>query len=137
MNNADDKVKSVIDKLIDTVTGTVSEVAKAALANGKMTKKKLHVDVAIGPKAEPAPQAPSRKTRRMKRTAPSYRANKRVAAARGRTAKASAKKTVAAKNSPKRPVKKTEKKSAPKKTAAKKAKATPKKTVKERQKAYE
>ena len=73
MDDKDDNEKSVVDKLIETVTGTVSEVAKAALPNGQMTNGKLLAgDAAIAPEAIPVPTA--NPTRRKRAAAP-YRAN--------------------------------------------------------------
>ena len=72
----DDNGKSVIDKLIDVVTNSASEVTKAALPSGQMTNGLLIGDAAIAPEAIPVPTArPARK----KRAAAPYRANKRVA----------------------------------------------------------
>jgi len=116
----EDKDKSVIDKLMDVVTTGVSEMAKAALPSGQMTNGQLLVgDASIAPEAIPAPTA---KPARKKRAAAPYRANRRVAAATARTAKAPARETARKKTVKKAAKKIAAKKSAPKKTVKKAAK---------------
>jgi hypothetical protein len=51
MDDKDDNDKSVIDKLMDVVTTSASEVAKAALPNGQMTNGLLVGSAAIAPEA--------------------------------------------------------------------------------------
>jgi hypothetical protein len=129
----DDKDKSVIEKLVDTVSNVVGETVRAAVlptrdteaeAVAEKTNEQMLVgDAAIAPEAIPALIAPQ-KTALKKRVAP-QRANKRAAkAANARSTKAPAKKSS----------KKTVKKSAPKKATKKSAKKTAKKSAKKKKK---
>jgi hypothetical protein len=134
----EDKDKSIIDRLMDVATTAVGEMAKAALPIGQMTNgQSLVGDASIAPEAIPAPTG---KPARKKRSAESYRANRRVAAARARSAKALARETARKKVAKKAVKKKAEKKSAPKKTVKKAAKQSkssksPEKTKSPRKKA--
>ena len=134
----DDKDKSVIEKLVDTVSNVVGETVRAAVlptrdmeaeaAAEKTNEQMLVGDAAIAPEAIPALIAPQ-KTAVKKRVAP-QKANKRAAKAvnkrRKKSAAKKASKTTVAKKTKKaanKGVKKTLAKKSVKKSAKKKKKS--------------